>query len=686
MKQRIIAAATAGAAALLAAAPAQAQIPVEELARTPAVTGVTMSDDGTYLTGLITPPGNEGTELALTVWDLTDEGGPTVTPANDRMRFFNAQALKAGKLFVRGYQAWTGQAMGCLEGGAAGGSTSTFVYKTYITGTEMDDFEEPFQAVSTGRGGGMIERCFELSGEAGLYQNLPLSATEVIAFRMNSRSLNREFIRVNLETGEETLLYEENSRDTAGLFDPRTAELLTLSRMEPQGGGEYLFQTLIRNPQTGEFEVHDELTWTADDRRTINIAGRDEETGKYYIITDLFSDYDAVYMYDAATRTFDQEPVFAHKQFNATGVILGTTEESWNELIGFRYMGARGRTYYVDPEWASIQAGLQQAYPGKDIDIQNATDDLSKILFSTSSSTTPPVWYVLEDRRTPQLIGAARPWIDSEALRPTELVYYTARDGLQIPALLTLPKGFEAGADTPLPTVVMPHGGPWARDRADWDASGWPQFLASRGYAVLQPQYRGSDGWSRSLWLAGDAEWGLKMQDDKDDGLQWLVDQGIADPNRAAIFGYSYGGFAAMAATVRPNSPFQCAIAGAGVSNLERLGRTWSDNRVQRALQGKTVKGMDPIENAAKANIPILVYHGDRDVRVPLFHGRDFYNAVKDYTDAELLVVEDMPHSMPWWPEHHRQTLSAIEEYLANDCGLKPGPVRRQQAAVTRGR
>ncbi|MEL6693437.1 MAG: prolyl oligopeptidase family serine peptidase, partial [Pseudomonadota bacterium] len=292
-----------------------------------------------------------------------------------------------------------------------------------------------------------------------------------------------------------------------------------------------------------------------------------------------------------------------------------------------------------------------------------------KILFEVSSSTTPPVYYLLKDKTVTLPIGAERPWFDSENLSETQLISYPARDGLEVPGLLTLPPNWSDG-DDPVAAIVLPHGGPWARDVIGWDASGWPQFLASRGYAVLQPQYRGSTGWGHELWLAGDAQWGLAMQDDKDDAAAWLVENGIADPTRIAIFGYSYGGFAAMAATVRENGPFKCAIAGAGVSNLGRIGSNWSDDRIQRAFQGRTVKGMDPIKNASKANIPILIYHGDRDVRVPLFHATDFYNAIKKHTDAELLVIEDMKHSLPWWPEHHVQSLSAIEHFLRNDCQL----------------
>ena len=139
--------------------------------------------------------------------------------------------------------------------------------------------------------------------------------------------------------------------------------------------------------------------------------------------------------------------------------------------------------------------------------------------------------------------------------------------------------------------------------------------------------------------------------------------------DRIAIFGYSYGGFAAAAATVRPNSPFQCAIAGAPVTDLGRLGTSWSDNRLQRILQGQTVKGMDPLKNAANANIPVMLFVGDRDVRTPAFHAQGFYDAVKNKVPAQFHLIADQQHSMPWYPRQQRETLGLIENYLKSDCG-----------------
>lgn len=647
-----------------------AQIPIDHLSRNPAFASLSMSADGSYIAGLVTLEGEE--DQALAVWQTDNlSKPPIVTPSNDRMKFVQVEALKAGKIFVVGQQTWTGNAgrYECLEGMSAAGAVKTFLTKVYLTDTNAKDFEEPFTKRALGLRDAALERCFELSGEANVASRLPLSDTDVIIARTDKSKLIDEFYRVNLETGRETLLYRETQNESALYWSMRDGELLAKSKIEPTGDLTYDFEIWLREPGETDFERHDALTVETSDRRTMDIVGHDEPTGQFYVVTDKFSDKAALYFYDPKTRAFSQEPLFAHPDFNVLDIILDDRPDTFNQLTAVRYLGGAATVFYVDQEFGAIHDGLEAAFPGMQIALLDYSDDLSRILFSVSSSTTPPKYFLLKDKQVTIPMGEQRPWLDSSSLRETELVYYTARDGLKIPGLLTLPATWEEG-ETPLPAVVLPHGGPWARDVIGWDPSGWTQFLASRGYAVLQPQYRGSAGWGHELWTAGDAQWGLTMQDDKDDGAAWLVEQGIAQADRIAIFGYSYGGFAAMAAVVREDGPFKCAIAGAGVSNLTRLGNNWSDNRVQRAYQGHTVKGMDPMRNADKAQIPILIYHGDRDVRVPLYHAKDFYRAIKDRTDAELLIVEDMKHSLPWWPEQHEVTLGAIERFLRDDCQL----------------
>ncbi|WP_343847693.1 alpha/beta hydrolase family protein, partial [Bowmanella denitrificans] len=229
--------------------------------------------------------------------------------------------------------------------------------------------------------------------------------------------------------------------------------------------------------------------------------------------------------------------------------------------------------------------------------------------------------YLLKDKKDLSLIGQTST-LKPEQLSDVKYISYKARDGRKIPAYVTLPKG-----DKPFPTVVMPHGGPWARDVVIYDE--WSQLLAHHGYLVIQPQFRGSEGFGLDHWVAGDQQWGLKMQDDMDDGAQFLVAKGLADPNKLAMFGWSFGGYSAFVGSMRDNNLYKCSIAGAGVSDLGRINATLNDNRFSRELQRPTIKGVNPLDLVEKVNVPLLVIHGDIDQRVPVEHSRLFVEKLK---------------------------------------------------------
>jgi len=628
-----------------------------------------MSADGKNLVALVASPGSDRTETALATWSLDDlEAGPVLTPSGDRMKFVAANAMKADRVLVIGRQEWTGQLGGCGEGKSTG-ATKTFVSKAYMTDARHQKFGEAFADNTRRIGiGEDIQRCLEIAGVSSLVSTLPLDPDNVVVMQLNEATLSGNYYLYNLRTSETKLIFRSGGRTSPGLFNPRDGELLTRTQLEPVSGEEYEQRILIKDAASGQFVTHDKLTRMLSERRTVEIAGIDEATGKLYVLTDLFSDQVQAWMYDPKTREFDDEVLIAHPQYSISGLVLGTQPSNFNRVLGFVVDGAQQEVTYVDPQMAAIQQSLAKAFPGQSIRISGYNNDLSRVLFTTSSASTPPAYHLLNDGSRVVSLGSERPDMPVDRIGEQRWVTYKARDGVTIPAILDLPADWKDG-DPALPAIVHPHGGPWARDYAGWDQSGWVPFLTSRGYAVLRPQYRGSAGLGRELWLAGDAEWGQKMQDDKDDGAAWLVAEGIAAPDRMAIFGYSYGGFAAAAAVVRENSPFQCAISGAPVTDLARIGRSWSDNRIQRILQGQTVKGMDPVRNAGKANIPVLLYVGDRDVRTPSFHARSFFDAVKGTVPAKYELVSDMPHSMPWYPRHQTQTLGLIEEFLANECG-----------------
>jgi dipeptidyl aminopeptidase/acylaminoacyl peptidase len=298
------------------------------------------------------------------------------------------------------------------------------------------------------------------------------------------------------------------------------------------------------------------------------------------------------------------------------------------------------------------------------------TRDLSTVVFTVHGDSRPPETYLLRNGKL-MLLAKAYPDIDPASLGTTTLIYYKARDGLDIPAFLTRPNT-ELCGPAPWPAVVHPHGGPWGRDEMGFDGSMWVPLMASRCMAVLRPQFRGSQGWGKKLWLAGDAEWGQKMQDDKDDGAKWLLDNGIAQRGRIAMFGFSYGGYSAMAAAVRPNGLYKCAIAGAGVSDHKRIWARFYTNPFFREAQAPTVAGLNPVDFADKIQIPVMVYHGERDQTVPLEQS-DWYVSKAKRSGQPVVYhqLADYAHGPAWTRKIMADQLGYIENYLLRDCGGK---------------
>jgi dipeptidyl aminopeptidase/acylaminoacyl peptidase len=287
-----------------------------------------------------------------------------------------------------------------------------------------------------------------------------------------------------------------------------------------------------------------------------------------------------------------------------------------------------------------------------------------------SGPSQPPEYYLLRDNKL-ILLGKADPQVSVATLGHTRLIEYAARDGLMIPAFLTTPNPAVFGKG-PYPTIVTPHGGPWARDEMGWDVTGWTQYFASRGYAVIQPQYRGSDGWGQKLWRAGDREWGGKMEDDLEDGVKYLVAQRIADPQHVAIHGYSYGGYAAFDASVRPNGIYRCAIAGAGVAELARFQELTNSNDFIRAYQKPTVEGVSPLEHVSDVQIPVLAYHGDTDQTVSRTESERFTNALAQaHKPYKFVELPNLDHQLVYWtPQNWRDILLTVDDFLKTSCQM----------------
>jgi dipeptidyl aminopeptidase/acylaminoacyl peptidase len=344
-----------------------------------------------------------------------------------------------------------------------------------------------------------------------------------------------------------------------------------------------------------------------------------------------------------------------------------------DEITAVSYRVGRETKYeWFDGEEKAIYDQLKGLVPYADrMRISSRSRDGNSMVIFNVGPRDPGTYYLVKNNRF-MAIGSKKPQFSSDNLADVKAINYKSRDGKDIEGFITVPN-----AKPPYPLVVMPHGGPFVGENPSYD--GWAQLLANYGYMVLQPQYRGSTAYGlefyQSAFIDG-GEGGRKMQDDKDDGALYLVDQGLADPDRLAMFGWSYGGYAALIAAARSPQIYQCAIAGAAVAdNLQQL--NYYRGRMARFPTSGSLEqikmweeSISPIKEVEKVNIPLFVIHGSVDQRVPPEHAEKYIKALEKH---------GIPHKSMWLEgaDHFYSTLfyrhnvkfyTALIDFLANDC------------------
>ncbi|HKU14367.1 MAG TPA: S9 family peptidase [Steroidobacteraceae bacterium] len=333
---------------------------------------------------------------------------------------------------------------------------------------------------------------------------------------------------------------------------------------------------------------------------------------------------DALFEFDIRTRALGKL-VFAHPEVDVTGVYREAGPES--RVVGVRYTVDRPEIHFFDPadaqEHRRLAAAFQQEFgvPMQHERISRSHDGVRQLI-EVSSEIQPPVYYFFDrSRNYLARILEQRPGIKAAALSPTRRVNYQARDGMQIPAYLTLPKGHAARN---LPLIVDVHGGPWTRDRIEWDPE--VQVLANRGFAVLQVNFRGSAGFGYRHLEAGYRQWGRKIQDDITDGVRWAIEQGIADADRIGIMGSSYGGYATLVGLTKTPELYRAGAAYAAVTDIEFLlsddkwydwGADWHETMIGGERGDKSrLREDSPLRLVDAIRAPVLLGHGTDDQRV----------------------------------------------------------------------
>lgn len=469
--------------------------------------------------------------------------------------------------------------------------------------------------------------------------------------------------RLNLNTGELSLLAENPGNIQGWMTDHEGKLRVALAIVDGVNT-----QILYRETEDQPFRP----VLTTNFKETVSFVSFTPDNKMVYALTNIGRDKTALVLMDPATCE-EKEVLYTNDKYDIAGVGYS---EAKKKLVSVSCIGHKGNIrHFFDSDEEAIRARLEERLKG--YDIGTTSEDRSeniRMIYAGSDRTygTYYLYNVKEDQLTK--VADLAPWIKEEEMSPMHPVTYTSRDGLTIEGYLTLPKGFTPETARNLPVVVNPHGGPWARDT--WGYNPEVQFLASRGYAVLQMNFRASTGYGRRFTELGYKQWGQTMQDDITDGVQWLIKEGIADPKRVAIYGASYGGYATLAGVTFTPDLYACAIDYVGVSNLFTFMQTippyWKPLLdMMHEMVGDPEKDKEmmekysPVFHVDRIKAPLFIAQGANDPRVNKAESDQMVEALKQRgVEVEYMVKDNEGHGFHN-EENRFDFYRAMEKFLA---------------------
>jgi dipeptidyl aminopeptidase/acylaminoacyl peptidase len=444
---------------------------------------------------------------------------------------------------------------------------------------------------------------------------------------VHRRGFGSPYYQVDTRTGEATSIPLGLSGNTGDeLFDAK-GNLRVVTAIESHWfSQDAKASTWYRKDNASAWQLVQQVGLT-EDRWQAVFASADSDT--LIVASRQGRDTRAIFHFDAAGRTF-ADMMAGHPTEDLGGIL----SEEGGDLLRVQTFGLKPQTVWLDPAWKGLQAAVDQALPDH---VNTLSGRIGGNVLVRSWSDVDPGHYFLLDsaRMTMRSLASARTAVDAAAMRPMKAITYSSLDGRSIPAYLTLPS-----ATGPQPMVVYVHGGPQLRDYWGWNAE--VQLLAAAGYVVFQPQFRGSAGFGAAFEQAGWHQWGLAMQDDVTAGVRYLVDKGIADPKRICIYGASYGGYAALWGLAKTPELYRCGVSLAGVTDIGEMLTDWSDANADEAGRAwhrkmlgdeKTDKAsfdaVSPEKHANRIQAPVLIEHGEEDIRVPIGHAKRMTRALE---------------------------------------------------------
>ncbi|MDV3349844.1 prolyl oligopeptidase family serine peptidase [Leptothoe sp. LEGE 181152] len=524
-----------------------------------------------------------------------------------------------------------------------------------------------------------------IEGIAAQIYAVPKQTPNQIIVGLNDRNPQfHDIYRLDLTTGERTLLLQND--DNIGSWTTDLAGNVRLGYRQTLDRGTEIL-AVDDNGLTPVYTCRIEetcipLRFHPDGQQVYLMSNRDQNLIQLELLN----------LENQQTQVIEIDP---ENQVDLGGALFS---EATDELIATYYIGDRTRLYPQTEQVATDLAFLQQQLPDVDVSLQSATEDDRLVLITAHSDVNPGSTYLF-DRNAQSLekLYDVRPELPREHMATMQSIRYTARDGLEIPAYLTLPQGVEP---INLPVVVLPHGGPWDRDT--WGYNTFVQFLANRGYGVLQPNFRGSTGYGKEFLNAGNNEWGTgAMQHDITDGVQYLIEAGIADPERVGIVGGSYGGYATLAGLAFTPDIYAAGASIVGPSNLITLLNSippyWASLKATFALRlgdpnnpsdRNRLEAQSPLFSADQIQSPLMVIQGANDPRVKQAESDQIVVALRDLDrPVEYLVAPDEGHGFRKEINNLAMT-AALERFFAEHLSGRYQPemsteVEAQLTALT---
>ncbi|MEM9388037.1 MAG: alpha/beta fold hydrolase [Pseudomonadota bacterium] len=494
----------------------------------------------------------------------------------------------------------------------------------------------------------------------------------VLAYQYRLPKRDPFVVRIDLSSGEEEIIQKPRRGIDQWLADSDGTLVGGISYAKRR------WRLHLADPKSGKLKLIQSKRYAAIDGEVVRSIKIVPGTREGIIHTNSLTGRFAAYHYDVAEDVI-LEPIFEHSVADVTSLV---TDPS-NRVVGVQYEVDKLEQHWIDQSIEAVQSRIDKALPGRINLITSFSDDRNRTLFYSQASSDPGSYYLF-DRARNRVEQLLKPYerIDPSQLSPVEPIQYTARDGTLIRGYLTLPR--YAPKDVPLPSIVLPHGGPFARD--SWSYNPWVQFLADRGYAVLQPNFRGSTGFGHDFVEAGYGEWGRKMIDDIDDGAAWLVETGVAAPERICIAGASYGGYAALWASIRQPDRYRCAVSLNGVTDLDTMLRydrklfiaSRYAQRWEERVAGVDLDNLDrvsPTHQAERIKVPTLLVQGEADRNVPKQQA-DMYLAAVRKTGTpcvESLYLPGADHNLSS-SEDFAKFLARMEVFLARQLPTPRNP------------